>query len=162
MLKSKNRLTLKVTVAAGCLLQFASTSFAATATTSLPVQITITASCTINSAATLNFGNPANLAAPVPGSTTLQLTCTNTTPYTIAMGAGGGTVAARLMGPVTYALYTDAAHTTLWGDGSLGTVTVAGTGNGGLQSVTIYGNVPTQTTPAPGIYTDSVPVTVTY
>jgi spore coat protein U-like protein len=39
---------------------------------------------------------------------------------------------------------------------------VSATGNGADQTFTIYGRVPAQTTPAPGTYTDTVTVTVTY
>jgi len=49
----------------------------------------------------------------------------------------------------------------LWGN-TVGTNTVAGTGNGASQSYTIYGQVPPQNTPTPAVYTDTVTVTVTY
>jgi len=45
---------------------------------------------------------------------------------------------------------------------TVSTDTVAATGNGASQSYTVYGRVPAQTTPAPGTYTDTVTVTVTY
>jgi spore coat protein U-like protein len=45
---------------------------------------------------------------------------------------------------------------TLWGDGTTGTLLNA-TGNGAEQTITIP-----QTTAAPGTYTDTVTVTVTY
>jgi hypothetical protein len=38
----------------------------------------------------------------------------------------------------------------------------SGTGSGLGQSLTVYGLVPAQTTPAPGIYTDTIVATVTY
>ncbi|EEF26199.1 conserved hypothetical protein [Ricinus communis] len=40
--------------------------------------------------------------------------------------------------------------------------TVAGTGTGNAQLLTIYGRVPPQTTPSSGTYTDTVVVTLTY
>ena len=51
--------------------------------------------------------------------------------------------------------------TVVWGN-TVGTDTVAGTGNGASQAYTIRGRVPIQTTPAPGAYADTVTVTVTY
>nr|WP_281033880.1 spore coat protein U domain-containing protein [Mesorhizobium sp. M4B.F.Ca.ET.049.02.1.2] len=36
------------------------------------------------------------------------------------------------------------------------------TGVGTAQNLTVYGRVPPQTTPSPGVYTDTVIVTVTY
>ncbi|MCE3520182.1 spore coat protein U domain-containing protein, partial [Escherichia coli] len=35
-------------------------------------------------------------------------------------------------------------------------------GSGAAQPYTVYGRVPVQTTPAPGTYTDTITVTVTY
>ena len=63
---------------------------AGTATANMTVQITITASCTIN-AATLDFGtNPGTnlLSANVDTSTTVSVTCTNAAPYSIGMDNG--------------------------------------------------------------------------
>lgn len=142
---------------------------ALTTTTTFQVQITITASCIFNSTNTLNFGNAVGvLSANVDQSTTLSLTCTNTTPYDLGLNAGtgtGATVAARLMtngaATVGYSLYSDAGRTTVWGD-TVGTDTVGGTGNGAAQNFTIYGRVPPQTTPAPNTYTDTITATITY
>ena len=39
---------------------------------------------------------------------------------------------------------------------------VAGTGNGNAQTLTVYGHIAAQTTPAPGAYADTVNVTVTF
>jgi spore coat protein U domain-containing protein, fimbrial subunit CupE1/2/3/6 len=142
--------------------------YAATATTTMTVQVTITASCTINSASTLNFGTQGVLATNVDQTSTLQVTCTNTTPYNIGLNAGtgsGATVATRKLtsgaNTVNYTLYSNSGRTTVWGN-TVSTDTVAGTGNGSAQSYTVYGRIPAQTTPAPGSYTDTITVTVTY
>jgi spore coat protein U-like protein len=45
---------------------------------------------------------------------------------------------------------------------SSGTNTEAGTGTGTTQTITVYGQVPAQTSPAPGSYADVVNVTVTF
>ena len=130
--------------------------------------MTVTSSCVINSASTLNFGSQGVLIANVDNSSTLQVQCTNTTPYNIGLDAGtgsGATVAARKMSnggaTVTYSLYSDASRTVVWGN-TVGTDTVAGTGNGASQSYPVYGRVPVQTTPAAATYTDTITVTVTY
>jgi spore coat protein U domain-containing protein, fimbrial subunit CupE1/2/3/6 len=145
-----------------------SSAKAATATSSFSVTMTINASCTVVSAAALNFGSQGVLTAAVNQTTTLQVQCTNTTPYNIGLNAGtgsGATVTTRYMtaGPATvaYSLYSDTNHTVVWGN-TVGTNTVAGTGNGAAQAYTVYGQVPAQTTPAPGTYTDTITVTVTY
>lgn len=164
----QHRLGLKFVIAAACLLPFVTASHAATTTSTFTVQVAITASCTINSASTLNFGSQGVLVANVDNTSTLSVQCTNTTPYNIGLDAGvgaGATVAVRKMtsggNTVNYSLYTDAGRTTVWGN-TVGTDTVAATGNGAAQSYTIYGRVPPQSTPAPATYTDTVTVTVTY
>ena len=98
----------------------------------------------------------------------IQVTCTNTTPYNIGLSAGAGagaTVAVRKMtsgaNTVNYTLYSNSGRTTVWGV-TVGTNTVAATGNGAAQSYTVYGRVPPQAAPAPGTYTDTITVTVTY
>ncbi|WP_280527698.1 spore coat protein U domain-containing protein [Ciceribacter thiooxidans] len=39
---------------------------------------------------------------------------------------------------------------------------MTGTGTGLTENVSVYGRVPAQSTPAPGTYTDTIVVTVTY
>ncbi|TIN25919.1 MAG: spore coat U domain-containing protein [Mesorhizobium sp.] len=147
---------------------FGGEASATTTTTNMTVQMTITASCTISSASTLNFGSSGVIAANVDQTSTVQVQCTNTTPYNVGLDAGtgsGATVAARKMtngaSTITYSLYSDSGRTTVWGS-TIGTNTVSATGTGSAQSFTVYGRVPTQSTPAPAAYTDTVTVTVTY
>jgi spore coat protein U-like protein len=70
---------------------------------------------------------------------------------------------------IGYGIYTDSARTNLWTTASSSTTCTAanscflGTGNGSAQSITVYGRVPALGTgPAPGVYTDTVTMTVTY
>ena len=142
---------------------------AATATSSLSVQLTITAQCTIVSTTTLSFGSNGVINANIDQQGGVNVQCTNTTPYNIGLDAGvnGGTTTTRLMkgGPtnetIQYKLYSNAGRTTNWGN-TVGTDTLAGTGNGASQPFIIYGRVPPQTTPTPGAYSDTVTITVTY
>jgi spore coat protein U-like protein len=140
---------------------------AVTTSTTFAVQITITTSCVINSAATLSFGSQGVLAANVDQTATIQVQCTSSTPYNLRLDAGtsGGTVTTRKMtngaNTVSYSLFRDAARTLNWGLTD-GTDTVSGTGNGASQSITVYGRVPAQTTPAPAAYSDTVTLTVSY
>ncbi|HHI81785.1 MAG TPA: spore coat U domain-containing protein, partial [Rhizobiales bacterium] len=60
-----------------------------------------------------------------------------------------------------YKMFSDSGRTSNWGE-TVTVDTVAGIGNGASQTLTIYGRVPAQTTPAPGTYTDTVTITVTY
>jgi spore coat protein U-like protein len=62
-----------------------------------------------------------------------------------------------------YQIYTSAALSTVWGDGTGSSSTVAG-GNGGVASQTLtgYGVISTSQYVTPGSYTDTITVTLTY
>jgi spore coat protein U-like protein len=141
---------------------------ATTTTSTFGVTLAITAQCVINSTALLDFGSSGVINANKDTNSPLVVQCTNSLPYTVALDKGttsGGAITQRLLvngsATVNYNLYTDSPGGTLWGDGTNG-VTLGGTGNGAAQTITIYGRVPIQTTPAAGTYTDPVTVTVTY
>ena len=96
------------------------------------------------------------------------MSCTNTTPYTVALNAGtgtGATVAVRKMTSsaqtLNYSLYQDNARGTVWGQ-TTGTDTVAGTGNGSAQALTVYGRIPAGQLPTPGSYSDTITATISY
>jgi spore coat protein U-like protein len=142
---------------------------AASITTTFQVTATVLASCGVT-ATDLNFGNyTPGAGSDVTANTTLNVTCTNGTDYTIALD--GGSIAhdpsARAMSAggsdmLNYGLYADASFTTVWGDGGGATATVSGTGNGAAQPTTIYGRIPAgQYVPAT-TYTDQITVEVTY
>ncbi|WP_417675606.1 spore coat U domain-containing protein [Pseudodonghicola sp.] len=141
-----------------------------TATATFGVQITIQADCQVTSTQTLDFGTQGVLTAAVNGTTDLEVTCTNGTGYSIGLNEGqstGGSTTTRKMqasasGPyVDYTLFSDASRTVNWGN-TPGSDVVTGTGDGTGQTYTVYGQVPIQTTPAAGTYTDTITVTVTF
>jgi len=142
---------------------------ATTTTTTFQARVTIAATCSIGGTTTLDFGSPGLLAANVDQTSTIQITCSDTTPYNIGLdkGTNGASVTARLMkgGPsnetIQYSLYSDSGRTTNWGN-TVPTDTVSSAGIGSSQSFTVYGRIPPQTTPTPGTYTDTITVTVTY
>jgi spore coat protein U-like protein len=118
-------------------------ALAATATGSFQSRITIQAECKVQSATNLDFGTYGVLDVNRDATSTIGVQCTNTTPYNIQLNAGstaGGTVATRLMvnggATVAYQMYRDAGRTQNWGITN-GTDTVAGTGNGAIQSITV-------------------------
>lgn len=142
---------------------------AATATTTFQSKIIITAACAVT-ATPLDFLTTGLITANIDATSTLAVTCTNTTPYNVGLGVGtfGTTVTARKMkvsaaatDAVGYSMFRDSARTLNWGN-TVATDTLAGTGNGLAQSLTVYGRVPAQAAVAPGTYTDTVTVTVTY
>jgi spore coat protein U-like protein len=149
---------------------------AGTATANLTVQIVITASCTIN-AATLDFGSNAGttlVSANVDAATTVSVTCTNGSPYSIGMDNGANVSGSQRRMKnganfLNYNLYVDSGRTNAWTTAaSNSTCTSAnscflGTGSGSAQSVNIYGRVPTTgSAPPTGTYTDTVTMTITY
>jgi spore coat protein U-like protein len=137
---------------------------AATQTTTFQVTATVQATCTI-SATALAFGTYSG--ATLNATSSVSVTCTNTTPYNVGLNAGlasGATVTTRQMqnGSVllNYALYSNAGMTTNWGNTSGSWV--GGTGNGSLQTLTVYGQVASGQYVTPGSYADTITATVNY
>lgn len=137
-----------------------------TATTSFQVTVVVPTSCTLSTNA-LAFGSYSGLL--LNATSTISVDCTNTTPYNVGLDAGtatGATVTNRSMtGPTSallgYKLFSDASHTTNWGN-TVGTDTKAGTGNGAVQTLTIYGQIPAGQLVRPGSYADTITATLTY
>ncbi len=138
---------------------------AATSTAAFSVSVTVQSSCHITATA-LGFGSYAG--ALDVASSILTLTCTDTTSYSVGLSAGatpGATVTNRQLASGTarlgYALYSNAGRTVNWGD-TVGTDTVAGTGNGSAQVLTVYGRIAAGQLVRPGTYSDTIIATVTY
>jgi len=144
------------------------------ASTSFTVQTTLLKSCAVSAVSPVAFGNVTvtSLMSNVTATGSLSVQCTSSTPYTIGLdngqGAGvTGPAARKMTGPggatLTYGLYQDAAHSSVWGNTSgTGGNTQGGTGSGIVTPYTVYGLMPPQTAPAAGNYSDSVTITVTY
>jgi spore coat protein U-like protein len=70
-----------------------------------------------------------------------------------------------MTGPVAallhYSLFSNAGRTTNWGN-TVGTDTLAGTGSGAAQLLTVYGQIPAAQFPRPGSYADTITATITY
>jgi spore coat protein U-like protein len=161
----KSLLTAAVLVSLG-LIGAPRSAIAATTTTTFAVTATVQATCIV-SATPMAFGTYTGLLAST--TSTVSVTCTNTTPYNVGLNAGlasGATVTTRKMtGPgsalLGYDLFSDSARTVNWGQ-TIGTDTVTGTGNGSAQALTVYGQVAAGQYLAPGAYTDTITATVTY
>jgi spore coat protein U-like protein len=138
-------------------------------TTNFNVKITITNECKILTASDLIFGSHGIIDTNLDQTSTIGVQCTTGQTYVVGLGLGNGagtTVGSRKMtGPgaavVNYTLYQDGGHAQLWGV-TPGTDTQAGTGNGSVQNLIVYGRVPIQPTPVAGDYADIVQVTLTY
>ncbi len=148
-------------------------ALAASSSDTLAVSATVAATCTV-AGNTLAFGIYSGQL--IDASTTIAVTCTNTTTYSVALssgahaGSGGGEGRAnrRMAGPgaarLAYALFNNSGRTTEWtsdaGEGGQGLV--SGTGNGAAQLLTIYGRLTAAQYVTPGSYSDTVTATVTY
>lgn len=150
------------------------TAYAATATSSMPVSASVTATCTIDASGGVAFGayDPVvtNATTDLTNSGTISTTCTNGSSATITLDQGANAETAstasaplrQMLSGTTdflkYDLYTDSGLTTAWG--STG-VTVTGTG--AAVTSTVYGSVPAgQNVAAGSSYADTVVATVTF
>ncbi|VBB11053.1 Csu type fimbrial protein [Burkholderia stabilis] len=129
---------------------------------------TVVNNCNI-SATNVSFGTASVLSGTLAATGSITAQCTNGDAWKIALNGGNaGNVTAREMqrsgggGTIGYGLYTDAARSIPWGDGTGGSTTVTGVGTGTSQVVTVYGAVPAQTTPAPGNYSDTITATISF
>ncbi len=133
------------------------------------------AACGISAQPT-SFGNysplsvtPLNAAGQVTVNCSFLISLLTT--YTIKLSTGGsGTYSPRRMqsgaNTLSYNLYLDALRALTWGNGSAGTSFVSNTQLIGVlgfsQSYPVYGRIPAQQNVAPGVYSDTIVVTLDY
>ena len=151
-----------------CGLGLAGSAAASTTTGQMAVSMTIVGSCAL-SVANMAFG--IYTGALVNGSSTLTVTCTNTTTYQISADNGQnsafiGVWAKYMLGPsnskLRYHIYTDAARTVEWNN-TPGTHEFSGTGTGAAQPIIFYGAIGLGSyTSVPGNYSDTVTATITF
>jgi spore coat protein U-like protein len=154
----------------------AAPAMAGSASADLTTSASVTANCTISTSA-LAFGayDPvsANASSALDGTGSVSTICTNGSSAAIRLGQGSNADASstddtpvrRLKHATTndylsYALYQEAARTTVWGNTTATDVGI--TGSGIEQTNTIYGRIPAgQNVPA-GNYSDTVTATVDF
>lgn len=145
---------------------FGAAGYAAQDTDTFQVSATVNSACTI-AANPLSFGTYDAAGANVDATTTLDVTCSNGSNYRV--GLDGGSTAAdvnnrAMSGPgvnLGYALFQNSARTTNWGN-TFGTDTVAGTGTGAGQTLTVYGRLFSGQFSTAGFYSDDVVATVDF
>ena len=128
---------------------------------------TVSPQCVIVSTSPVGFlAGLLTSATTAVGAVTVQ--CTAGASYTVALDNGLNFSGTRRVANaaqtvfVPYQLYQDSGFSLPWG-ASQGVNTKAQTGTGLNQSLSVYGMIPAQaTTPAPGSYSDTVVVTVTF
>lgn len=96
---------------------------------------------------------------------TITVNCSAETAYTLKFSAGNGSFSERLLlngiHSLSYNIYTDAAHSLVWGDGSGGSVTQGGNTDTSAEH-TAYGRIPARQNVYSGAYADSIVVTLEY
>ena len=140
------------------------------------VNATVIPNCSVSTTA-MNFGSTSYIITTnIDATATLTVQCSNTTPYSISLDNGqnaNGSQRRMQLGAtskyVNYDLYTDPAHSHAWVSTASTTSCTGGastcdfgTGAASNQNYTVYGQVPVQTAPSVGVFTDTVVVTVTY
>jgi spore coat protein U-like protein len=139
------------------------------------VSATVTKSCSASIATNLVFGayDPivTNKSVALNGAATASVNCTSSVPYVVTAGQGtypgsGSTDSApvRRMANGTdrlgYSIYQDSGRTIVLGN-TAGTG-LSGTGSGGAQTITLYGQIPAGLNQPSGTYSDTVILSVTY
>lgn len=141
----------------------AGTAYAATTTTTLNTSVTIAPSCTSVSVPAIAFGTIGGTSSLQQQSSTITVTCSSGTPFTLGLGRGAGVDTANRVltgttpsNTMTYQL-TDGAGLN-WDDIG-GTHTLSGSG---ATTFAVFAKIPVQTQPAADTYSDTVIVTVSY
>ena len=137
------------------------------------------ADCTTVTSQSIAFGTYSALSGtPIDSTGSVRITCTGSG----LLGADNGVVSISAGSSTSftnrtlvnggqrlfYNLYTDAARSRVFGDGTGNTGTVGFTAGGGLlggpstATVPVYGRMPARQDVAPGQYIDTLIVTVTY
>jgi spore coat protein U-like protein len=157
----------------------AASANAANATGNLNVTANVASSCIVSSPGSLAFGayDPVNVnnASPKDGQGTINVRCTRGTTTTIALEQGqnpaGGsscTTPLRRMNDggaerLRYDLFSDSTRTTTWGC-TTGTNTTShqSTNSANAASLDVWGRIPAGQDVAPGNYSDTVQITLTF
>lgn len=150
---------------------------AATTTTTFPVSMVISATCSVQ-ATGMNFGTVTS-GGSYDSNGSITVNCVSGTPYAVALDKGTSTIPnarstsfthAQGTTQLGYELYKDVGKSQVWGDAGFGATyptgtPVLGTGSGSPQQLTVYGhaNIPSGNFIIPaGTYTDTVTVTVNF
>ncbi len=168
----------EISTISACLIGFSYpvSTYAVTKNATINLVVTVVNSCeagvgeTNPSFGTLNFGSAYSLKTPITvtgqsNAGAIRVKCTTGLPYKVVLGPGqSGNINNRLMrvngvgASIAYNLYTNASHSVIW-DNLIG-ITQSATGND--DYLPVYGLISAQTTPAIGLYTDAVQVTVSW
>ena len=141
-----------------------------TATATLAVTASVANGCTIRTTP-LAFGayDPVvtNATTPLSGTGGVEVTCTKNAITHIGLGLGANALASdrrMILGTdfLTYELYQDAGHATVWGTVGAAMLSPVAAPSKAARTFSVYGLVPGGQDVAGGTYTDSVIATVNF
>jgi spore coat protein U-like protein len=143
---------------------------AGSSTASLPVNVTVSANCTIATTA-VTFTTAydpvvTNASTDDLGTGTLTVSCTKGAGTSIGLSTGANVSGTqpRMKGPgatdyLNYTLYSDSAHSTIWSGAS---VTITAATSKTARAFTVYANIPAGQDISTGSYSDTVVATVNF
>lgn len=144
---------------------------AQSATASMTVTATVNKNCTITTSP-VNFGayDPVagNATTPLDGTGTVTVACTKGATAKIGLNAGSnaqGTTRRMTQSAaafLTYEIYSDTAHTIVWGNTATDSVDIPAAPNKNPRNFTAYGRVASAQDATVGAYTDTVVATVNF
>lgn len=146
---------------------------AATAGGAVTSTATVLPTCRALTIAPLAFGDYQPAGVESVASTSFTVQCSASTPVSVSLDRGttaGASIVARRLADgrgntLSYQLYTSVGRSTVWGDGTAGSAVVVASGLGlaSTMQFVVYGVIPaSQSTAVPGLYTDSITITLTY
>ena len=124
--------------------------------------------CSFTSVTSVNFGAYDVFSAVADNSVgSLRILCSGGGgPFTVTLSTGwSNSYASRIMrsgtNQLNYNLYTDAARTVVWGNGS-GTSSIQTVARNRTTTLNVYGQIPAGQDAVVGNYTDTILATVTF
>jgi len=140
---------------------------AAQTSANLSVTATVVANCTVSAGAVAFGAYDPTAAGAVDGSGAFDVTCTQGTVATLALGAGqhaSGGVRRLQSGShfLTYELYKDAGRTEAWGASGGAALTLTGAPSNAARNITVFGRIPGAQNVGVGSYSDTVVISVTF
>lgn len=145
-------------------------AFAGSNSTTFTVQADVVKECAVDGG-NLTFPASGLLTGNIDAIANVQIECTGAVPYTLNTSAADYVTLAPAGSPngkaytmingatrIGYLLYADASRTVLMD----GVTPISGTSTGGVQQIPIYGRIYPQASRAAGVYTQALPLTLTF
>ncbi|WP_109292293.1 Csu type fimbrial protein [Acinetobacter baumannii] len=129
-----------------------------TASSDFKVKLEVLSTCAIN-ATDIDFGSVNSDVAPNDKTGTLNVTCTNQTPYRVGLsGSGKMTHETDSSSTIAYQLFQNSGDKEQWDNNNQYT----GIGSGDVQAISVFAKVSGSSNVRAGKYSDTVTATVTY